>query len=987
MNRLFSLVLTLLLLALAMLPESAVAADPPVVPEWIWSSREGKPNEMAYFRKTFTLEGDVKSAFLATACDNHVSVFVNGKLLLQHDAWEQSARETITDKLQRGENVIACRCKNDDGPAGLLLLLTVELADGKKVAVGTDASWQVHADPKENWRELKYDAQGWQKSASIGKWGIQPWGKVAMDGSIPSLSTPVDDITVPEGFKVELLYSVPKGTQGSWVCMTNDPKGRLIASDQGGALYRITPGKDAAETKVEKLTVGIGQAQGLLCAFDSLYVVVNGSAAQGSGFYRVRDTDGDDQYDEVQLLKKLDGGGEHGPHAIRLGPDGMLYVIAGNHTKIPANCRPDSPHGNYAEDLLLPRNPDGNGHATGVMAPGGWIAKTDKDGTEWTLYCAGFRNQYDIAFNQDGELFSYDADMEWDTGTPWYRPTRVNHAVSAAEFGWRYGTGKWPAYYADSLGAVVDIGLGSPTGIEFGTGAKFPAKYQRALYICDWTYGKLYAVHMQPAGASYTATFETFCAGKPLPLTDVVVNSDGALYFTIGGRGTQSGLYRVTYAGSESTAPVGPLEDPAAAAARQTRRKLEQFHGRQDAQAIETAWPYLNSSDRSLRYAARVAVESQDPQLWLEKAFAETRTTASIYAMLAVTRGNDKALQARVLDKLNRLPLARLTEEQFLDALRVYQLAFIRLGGKGASAAGVVSVLNPLFPHPSEAVSRELLQMLVYLEAPGIVERAMERLKSAQTQEDQLFYVLALRNLPSGWTLDQRRAYFSWTHLAEGKYRGGASFKKFVQRIREDALQHVSAEEKQQLQDVITGKQTTEVVKLETTRQFIHNWQMEDFEALLPRAGTGRSFENGRKAYEATQCAKCHRFKGEGGDTGPDVTGVGNRFDARYLLEALVQPSKVVSDQYRNYIIQTSDGENITGRILSEDDQKVVVRTDPFARTPVEVPKNKIEAREASPVSEMPQGLVNVLTQEEILDLIAYMRSGGDPSDKAFDGK
>ncbi len=63
----------------------------------------------------------------------------------------------------------------------------------------------------------------------------------------------------------------------------------------------------------------------------------------------------------------------------------------------------------------------------------------------------GYRNQYDIALNEDGELFTYDADMEWDFGSPWYRPTRVCHATSGSEFGWRSGTGKWPAYYEDSL--------------------------------------------------------------------------------------------------------------------------------------------------------------------------------------------------------------------------------------------------------------------------------------------------------------------------------------------------------------------------------------------------------------------------------------------------------------------------------------------------------------------------------------------------------
>ena len=156
------------------------------------------------------------------------------------------------------------------------------------------------------------------------------------------------------------------------------------------------------------------------------------------------------------------------------------------------------------------------GFATGVMAPGGWIAKTDLDGKNWEFFCAGYRNPYDFDFNPAGEIFVYDADMEWDVGTPWYRPTRVNHAVSGAEFGWRYGTGKWLAYYIDSVGAVVDIGLGSPTGVEFGTGAKFPARYPKALSINDWTYGKMYAVHLQPAGAPPTPPpSKRLSRGKP----------------------------------------------------------------------------------------------------------------------------------------------------------------------------------------------------------------------------------------------------------------------------------------------------------------------------------------------------------------------------------------------------------------------------------------------------------------------------------------
>jgi hypothetical protein len=104
-------------------------------------------------------------------------------------------------------------------------------------------------------------------------------------------------------------------------------------------------------------------------------------------------------------------------------------------------------------------------------------------------------------------------------------------------------TGKWPAYYPDSLGSVVDIGPGCPTGIMFGTGAKFPQKYQKSLFISDWSYGVIYAVHMTADGSSYKGEAERFIFGAPLPVTDIVINPiDQAMYFTIGGRKTQSGI-------------------------------------------------------------------------------------------------------------------------------------------------------------------------------------------------------------------------------------------------------------------------------------------------------------------------------------------------------------------------------------------------------------------------------------------------------------
>src|SRR5262249_32070079 len=273
------------------------------------------------------------------------------------------------------------------------------------------------------------------------------------------------------------------------------------------------------------------------------------------------------------------------------------------------------------------------------------------EGKDWEIVSAGYRNQYDAAFNRDGDLFTFDSDMEWDMNLPWYRATRICHAVTGSEFGWLSGTANRPAYYADNLPPVVDVGPGSPTGMTFGYGARFPAKYQDALFLCDWSYGKLYAAHLKPHGSTYTAELEEFLNGSPLPLTDIVVNpKDAAMYFTIGGRQTMSGLYRVTYAGKESTAPSRP--DERGAGQRAARKKLEAYYGKRDPRAVDLAWPYLNSKDRFLQYAARTALEFQDPAIWQEKAFKETDAVALTHALVGLTRLGDKALQPKILQAL-----------------------------------------------------------------------------------------------------------------------------------------------------------------------------------------------------------------------------------------------------------------------------------------------------------------------------------------------
>lgn len=822
----------------------------------------------------------------------------------------------------------------------------------------------------------------------------------------PILATEPAAMKVAADFKVELLYTVPKESQGSWVNLCHDPKGRLYTSDQYGAMYRITPpaiGGKAEDTKVEKVAVDVGMAQGMCWAFDSLYVVVN-SGQKPTGLYRLTDKDKDDQLDTVDFLRPLQGGGgEHGPHAVIPHPDGKrLTVVCGNQTKL-TKFDSSKPVPVWGEDHLLPRMPDGRGFMKGVLGPGGAIYNVTPDGQNWELHAVGFRNQYDAAYNRDGDLFSYDADMEWDFNTPWYRPTRVCFVPSGAEFGWRNGAGKYPAYYADSLPAIDDIGPGSPTGICFGYGAKFSAKYQNALYICDWSYGKMYAVHITPNGSGYTATHEEFIAGTPLPLTDVIINPvDGAMYFAIGGRKTQSGLYRVTYTGKQPTTP--PAITKIANPDREARLVLEAKHGVKDAGSLSDIWRELGNADRFTRFAARVALEHQDVNLWREKALVETNAAVAIESLLALSRVSapcpehaktefnkdktaaDAKLGERVVTALGKLDFGSLTVDQRLAWARTVQIALNRFGKPTeAIRKAMIERIDPIYPTGNRYVDGELSQIMVYLEAPTAAAKTVALLNKALTQEEQIEYARSLRMLKTGWTPDLRKQYFGWFVKSEN-YRGGMSFGGFLNQVKTDAIANLTEPEKLELKPMLEAKPKATTTAIAANRPVVKNWTMDDLAPKLDAGlAKGRNFSNGKAMFATAACFGCHRFDGEGGATGPDLTVAAGRFGPRDLLESIIHPSKEVSDQYAAIDIETTDGKKVSGRIINLNGDGITLLTnmlDPSST--VTVNRGNIETQKLSSLSMMPTGLLDTLKEEDVLDLLAYVLSRADSKNKMF---
>ncbi len=998
------------------------------VPEWIWHDNKGaKPaaNEVRFFRKTFMVRDDMKKAMLSCAADDEMDVYLNGRKVSEVKDWSKPTYLDVTKNLLPGEkNVIAIRGVNVAADAAIIASLEITTVKLRRQSVVTDASWVSSTSEVAGWTAIDFAAEAWTKTVSLGKVGVKPWGDIF---TAPE-ATPADKLTLLPGFKAELIRSA-QPWEGSWVCMTVDPKGRLIISPQEGTsnLLRVTLSRQGAVEKVEAIDLPVGSAMGLLYAFDSLYV--NGKGPEGLGLYRLHDNHHQDKYDSVKLIKNIeDAAGEHGSHAVVLGPDKHLYIVSGNFTKVPKDISPGSPHKNYAEDQLLPRAQDGNGFGNNVQPPGGFLLRMDPDGKNCELFAAGMRNTYDFAFNAQGEIFGFDSDMEWDWGMPWYRPIRICHLVSGGDYGFREGTGKWPKYYPDSLPSTVDVGIGSPTGLKFGTGSNFPDKYKKALYALDWSYGRIFAVHFTPKGASYDATFEAIVKGKPLNLTDVEFGRDGAMYFITGGRGTQSGLYRVSYVGQNQPKDTsGPTKEElkTAAKARELRHKLEAFQGKQNPKALDFCWPHLNSDDRWIRYAARIAIESQPLAQWQDRALTETRTNAAITALLALARCGGKETQSPLLHALAKFPLDNLSEEQKLEKLRVIELSFIRQGKPDAELRKLaIEKLDRQYPAKSERLNRELCELLIYLEAPDVVEKTLALLDAAPTQEEQIHYILHLRKLKTGWTHEQRDHYFSWfnrdlvgemgsptyhqgsgyypwskrkggqpQHSAEllkwftdadREYGDGSSFPKFLANFKKDAVDSLSDQERVELAAVITPPKPETVKPVKAERKFVKDWKMADLQPLLEQTAKGRSFARGKDAFTSAQCMQCHRFGNVGGAVGPELTAISSRFSHRDILESILEPSKVISEQFQNTTIIKRNGDDVTGRIAEEDDRRVLVVTNPLTQTKVEVLKSDIQTRLASKVSPMPEGLVNNFTQEEILDMIAYLESGGKETVAAF---
>ncbi|MBU6277272.1 MAG: PQQ-dependent sugar dehydrogenase [Planctomycetes bacterium] len=807
---------------------------------------------------------------------------------------------------------------------------------------------------------------------------------VAVGAPLPAaepVATSAAHVQVPAGFRAELVRSAAPG-EDSWISMAFDPTGGVIVGLDQRGVGRLAPAADGTWA-FTRLDDTLRHCRGVLHAHGALYVC----ATDSKELWRLVDADGDGRYEQRQLLRSFDYRSRygHGPNQLTAGPDGMIYLMCGDDVSFPPGTSPASPYRNPRKDRVLPDPRDDAGDDRV-----GFLLRTDPLGTEWTVVTGGLRNPVDVAFSPDGEAFTWDADMEWDVGLPWYRPTRLLHLVPGGEYGWRIGSGPWPAHEPDALPGALDTGLSSPTGLAFGHGSRFPAPWRERLFMADWQHGRILAVTLRPVGASYSATDTLFAAGAPLNVCDMAFGPDGALWVITGGRGSTSGLYRISWVGDESggadadgaarsdpaAAGAGAAADPAAARAR--RRALERHQLAATAEAVADLWPDLGSADRFLRHAARVGLERQPLEGWRDRVAAEPDPLRRATTLVAWVRSADDAGRQEALAACLDRAIAG-DGEASLSVLRAVEIALARGPAPAGELRGrLVAQLRDLAAEPLSVIDLARLDLLVALGAGDVAATLHSRLRAAPAQEDQIRLVRALLRQPAPPTADEETTLVGWFAAAR-RFTGGHLLAKVIGQMEEDWLATLPEARRPDTAARIAALVPPLPAEAPgAVRPVVRRYSVDDVAAALP-AGAVRDRAAGLRALAAASCLKCHRFGATGAALGPDLSAVGGRFDRRTLAEAIVDPARVVDPKYQVTTWVLADGRVITGRAAQVNAAEITVETDALSGAMTKIVRAEIESSHPAAGSPMPAGLLDTLSADEVADLVGLLVAGAAP--------
>lgn len=321
--------------------------------------------------------------------------------------------------------------------------------------------------------------------------------------------------------------------------LTFDARGRVVVAGEGFVKRLDDDDRDGKADRATLLSVlPKSGAHGMCFDGDDLYCTGDHS------ILRIRAAGGDVRgplpaETVVAGLKHT----EHGTNAIVRGPDGWWYLSLGNDAGATAKLAttPGSPVKEPKQGVVLRYSPDFR---------------------QSEIVADGFRNPYDLAFGEQGNLLLVDADGERDQYLPWYSPTRLFDVATGMHHGWMiFGWQRsWnrPSYFCDNVERLVEIGRGSPTGSLVYRHTQFPPEYRGNFFSACWTLGKVYRFVLKPSGSTFTSEKQTFLettGATGFAPVDLAIGPEGAMYVAIGGRKTRGSVFRLRFKGDDATPP------------------------------------------------------------------------------------------------------------------------------------------------------------------------------------------------------------------------------------------------------------------------------------------------------------------------------------------------------------------------------------------------------------------------------------------------
>jgi putative heme-binding domain-containing protein len=883
---------------------------------WIWSPQQNVKNlqeSECFFRKKFTLVRPEKAELYIAAGDRY-ELYINGRVASEGESYGNASHVDVSSLLEPGVNLVAVKVVHTDSArVGLAIKLRVKEKDETRWrSLVTDATWKTREKQIEPWKSTGYNDIGWLAAQQLEVATL--FESSAAQSTANNLSPPASgnqpappvvapqDNSLADRFDISSEFTVQQvlldNETGSLIAMAFNEFGKLILSREGGPLMIADPGRPLQDSqRIRILCNEVNSCQGILPLNGDVYVTGNGP--QGLALYRLTDKNLDGVMEVAGTLLRFTGEtGEHGPHGLALGTDGMIYVVIGNGSQVKEEVAATSPYQYTYEGDFVPRYEDPGGHAKGVKAPGGTIVRVALDGSQVERVAGGLRNCYDVVFNADGELFAHDSDMESDMGMAWYRPTRVFPIHAGAEIGWRSGWAKFPDYYLDATPAVADTGRGSPTGAVLYQHLQFPARYHDSVFLADWSEGRILAMRTNPDGASYTAHMEEFLKGRPLNVCDLDVGQDGALYFCTGGRGTAGGVYRIVWNGrvpenmlsfDSELEKIVRHPQPSAAWARQNIAKLKEKMGTsawdqaligvvsekrntvkfrlqamdkmvlygpfpsaellgelaRDENAeirckaaqlcglkltsahvelldklitddssrvrrvacesylrlgkhpsVDSLHVMLDSSDRIESMVARRVLEKMPTALWQQQVLEVPEIRVFMNGALALMTAHPTLENAyEVLARSSHWMDGFVSDRDFIDLLRVIQLAMLQGQVEPAKIPAFTERIRNEFPSGNGTINRQLAQLMAYMKIGSVEGRIGDYLAShSDSDEDKLFVAMYLQTIGQELANSERMALIAYLEQAFAR-PGGGSYKVYLARAIRDVAATITTDQ------------------------------------------------------------------------------------------------------------------------------------------------------------------------------------------------